>query len=221
MDADHGSSRPARWAITTKPTSGHIRVENSDATPGYADVRTRGIGIRSALMAARLRAVHSGTHERGRGLGRDKIRANATHVLQPGEIVQAVIPAQATSAWLALISYWIILIRNSYRVIVATDRRVLVCRSGRFRMTPVKSVLRELPRTTRIGPPTGLWYRCDHLGERLYINKRFHKDILAADSAAPAGETAQVPAGWYPDPEGLTAQRYWNGMQWTDQTSQA
>ena len=151
---------------------------------------------------------------------RDTIRANATHVLQPGEVVQAVIPAQTTSGWMALISYWIIIFSNAYRVIVATDRRLLVCRSGRFRMTPVNEILRELPRATRIGPPTGLWYRCDQLGERLYIHKRFHKDIVAADSAAPTGGTAQVAAGWYPDPQGLAAQRYWDGMQWTDHTSQ-
>jgi hypothetical protein len=38
-----------------------------------------------------------------------------------------------------------------------------------------------LPRQTLIGPAHGLWYRVDSLGERLYINKRFHKDIRAAD----------------------------------------
>lgn len=112
---------------------------------------------------------------------RDKIRANAAPFLEPGEVVQAVIPAQTTSQWFALISYWIIIFSNAYRVVVVTDRRILVCRSGRFRMTPVKEVLRQLPRATVIGPPSGLWYRCDHLGERLYINKRFHKDVRAAD----------------------------------------
>jgi hypothetical protein len=48
-------------------------------------------------------------------------------------------------------------------------------------MTPIKEILRELPRQTLIGPAHGLWYRVDSLGERLYINKRFHKDIRAAD----------------------------------------
>jgi hypothetical protein len=113
---------------------------------------------------------------------RDKIRANAAPVLQPGEVIQAVIPAQTTSQYLAIISYWIIILSNAYRVIVVTDRRILVCRSGRFRVTRVKEVLRELPRQTMIGPAHGLWYRVDSLGERLYINKRFHKDISTADS---------------------------------------
>jgi hypothetical protein len=112
---------------------------------------------------------------------RDTIRTNAARLLQPGEIVQAVIPAQTKSPWLALISYWIIIFTNAYRVIVVTDRRIVVCSSGRFRMTPVNEVLQEFPRATLIGPTTGLWYRCDRLGAPLYINKRFHKDVRTAD----------------------------------------
>jgi hypothetical protein len=117
---------------------------------------------------------------------RDKLRANAAHVLQPGENIQSVFCAQTTSQYFALISYWIILLSNAYRVVVVTDRRILVCSSGRLRMTPVKEVLREVPRNTRIGPPSGLWWRCETLGEKLYINKRFHKDVNAADGVAAA-----------------------------------
>lgn len=114
---------------------------------------------------------------------RDKLRANAAPLLQPGENIQAIFCGQTTSQYFALISYWIILFTNAYRVVVVTDRRILVCKSGRFRITPVKAILRELPRNTRIGPPSGLWWRCETLGERLYINKRFHKDVNAADAA--------------------------------------
>ena len=97
--------------------------------------------------------------------------------------MQAVFVGQTTSQWFALISIWIIIMKSPYRVVVVTDRRILVCRSGRFRTTPVKEVVNELPRTTRIGPASGLWYKCQTLGDRLYIHKRFHKDIAAADSA--------------------------------------
>ena len=117
---------------------------------------------------------------------RDKIAKNAAPLLQPGETIQAVIPGQTTSQYFALISYWIIIFKNAYRVIVVTDRRILVCASGRIAMSPVKAVLRELPRATRIGPATGLWYKTEALGERLYINRRFFKDIAAADAALPA-----------------------------------
>ena len=117
---------------------------------------------------------------------RDKMRANAEPFLQPGETIQEVFGAQTTSQWFALISYWIIIIKNSYRVIVVTDRRILVGRSGRFTTTPIKEVLRELPRSTRIGPASGLWYKTDSLGETMYVAKRFHKDITEADAAIAA-----------------------------------
>ena len=96
--------------------------------------------------------------------------------------MQAIFGGQTTSQYWMLLSYWIIIIKNSYRVVVVTDRRILVCRSGRFRTTPVNAVVAELPRETRIGPATGLWYRCESLGERLYIHKRYHKDVAAADA---------------------------------------
>jgi hypothetical protein len=114
---------------------------------------------------------------------RDKLRQNAAPLLQPGETIQAVFCGQTVSAYFALISYWIIVFANAYRVVVVTDRRILVCRSGRFRITPVKAIERELPRGTRIGEPAGLWWPCDSLGRRLYIHRRFHKDVTAADAA--------------------------------------
>jgi hypothetical protein len=117
---------------------------------------------------------------------RDKLRRNAASVLQPGETIQAVFCAQTVSAYFALISYWIIVFANAYRVVVVTDRRILVCRSGRMTMTAVKGVERELPRGTRIGDPTGLWWPCDSLGGKLYIHRRFHKDVRAADAALDA-----------------------------------
>jgi hypothetical protein len=117
---------------------------------------------------------------------RDTLRANAGQLLHPGETIQSVFCAQTTSQYFALISVWIILLTNAYRVVVVTDRRILVCSSGRMRMTPVKEILREFPRNTRIGQPSGLWWRCDSLGERLYINKRFHKDVNAADAVPTA-----------------------------------
>jgi hypothetical protein len=117
---------------------------------------------------------------------RDKLTKNATPLLQPGEVIQAVFCGQTTSQYFALISYWIIVFKNAYRVVVVTDRRILVCNSGRISMTPVKGILRELPRATKIGPASGLWYKTEALGERLYIGKRFHKDIAAADAAIPA-----------------------------------
>lgn len=145
---------------------------------------------------------------------RDTMRANAAPLLQPGEAVQAVFGAQTTSQWFALLSYWIIIARNAYRVVVVTDRRILVCRSGRFRTTAVNGILHELPRATRIGPPHGLWYKTDALGERLHVAKRFHRDIESADAAL---ASPGVSAGrWAADPAGRHELRYWDGSAWTE-----
>jgi hypothetical protein len=114
---------------------------------------------------------------------RDKMRANAAHLLESGETIQEIFGAQTTSQWFALVSMWIILIKNAYRVVVVTDRRILVCRSGRLTTTKVGEVLHELPRHTMIGPASGLWWKCESLGDRLYVHKRFHKDIAQADAA--------------------------------------
>lgn len=50
------------------------------------------------------------------------------------------------------------------RTIVVTDQRIIIC-SPRL-----KTVLREYPRDTPLGPARGmLWHRIDGLGEHLYI----------------------------------------------------
>jgi hypothetical protein len=145
------------------------------------------LSIVGTLASAWLRFGHGGRLDGKAGpmALRDTLRTNAAHLLRPGEAVQVVFAAQTTSQWFALLSYWIIIIKNSYRVVVVTDQRIVVCRSGRFRVTPVNEVVHELPRTTRIGPAKGLWYQCETLGERLYIHKRFHKDIAEADALIP------------------------------------
>jgi hypothetical protein len=121
---------------------------------------------------------------------RDKMRARAAHVIQDGETIQQVFAAQTMSAYWSLLTYWVIVFKNAYRAVVVTDRRILVCHSGRVSVTNVKDVIRELPRQTQIGPASGLWYKCDTLGERLYIHKRFHKDIGQADAVRLSGTAA-------------------------------
>jgi hypothetical protein len=116
---------------------------------------------------------------------RDQMAANAAPFLKPDETVQAVFGGQTTSQYFILISYWIIVATNAYRVVVVTNQRILVCRSGRLRTSPVNEVLAELPRSTRIGEPHGMWWKCETLGPKLYIHKRFHKDVRAADALLP------------------------------------
>jgi hypothetical protein len=115
---------------------------------------------------------------------RDKMRANAAPQLQPGETIQAVFAGQAVNPYWSLVSFWIIILKSAFRMIVVTDKRIFVCQPSRWSITQCKSVLRELPRSTRLGPTSGFWYKTDVLGEMVWIHKRFHKDIAAADAAA-------------------------------------
>ncbi|MCU1346140.1 MAG: hypothetical protein JWL70_2406 [Acidimicrobiia bacterium] len=117
---------------------------------------------------------------------RDKLRKNAAPLLAPGETIQSIFPAQTTSQYFALISYWIILLKNANRVVVVTDRRILICKSGKITATPVKGIEHELPRSTKIGPATGLWYRFEAPTGKLYVNRRYFKDIETADAAVVA-----------------------------------
>jgi len=110
------------------------------------------------------------------------MRDNAGPFLEDGETIQAVFGAQTKSQYWLIISLWIIIWSKGYRVVVVTDRRILVCQSGRLRVTPVEGIIHELPRSTRIGPTKGVWYRCEQLGDKLYIHRRFHKDVATADS---------------------------------------
>jgi hypothetical protein len=115
---------------------------------------------------------------------RDKLKANAEPLLQPGEELQAVFRAQTVYPYLGPISALLILVGSAvYRVVVVTDRRILMCRGDRVTMAPIHEVLAEVPRQTMMGPAHGLWYRTDSLGDRLYINRSFHAEVAAADAA--------------------------------------
>ena len=118
---------------------------------------------------------------------RDKMVTKAQPYLQPGEQVQAVFAGQKINQWWVMLSALILLFGNEYRTVVVTDRRILVLRGTRWTQTTIKGVLAELPRGTLIGPASGLWWKCTSLGAPLYVHKRFHKDVLAADTQRPAG----------------------------------
>jgi len=117
---------------------------------------------------------------------RDTIKSNAAAFLAPGEQIEAVIPAQMSPP--AARS----LIPPQRVTLVATDRRILVCKSGRYRITPVSELLAELPRDVQIGPVTGVWSQFNGLpmGLPLWIHRRFRNDVAAADAARPGAAVA-------------------------------
>jgi hypothetical protein len=119
---------------------------------------------------------------------RDSMRESAAPYLQPGEEVQAVLGAQTASAYLAaLTGVFVFLGLNHYRILVATPQRILVLDAGKVSMKKAKGVVAELPRSTRLGPPSGAaWHVVNAGQEKLRIHRRFFKDVEAADSAAAA-----------------------------------
>ena len=115
---------------------------------------------------------------------RDKIAQNAQPFLEPGETIQAVAAGQSNSGWWQALSI-IAMFVTKYQSLVVTDRRILVLDNKKFQMAKPVAINRVLPRSTQIGPPSGLWWKCQSLGPNIYIHRRFHKDVEQADALRP------------------------------------
>jgi hypothetical protein len=160
---------------------------------------------------------------------RDKIRQRVGPML-PGQNVRYTIWAQSGVPPFLNGAIFFFLMR--FKIIAVTDQSITVFKSSRWSASP-KEMLGTFPRATRLGPTNGvLWSKTYFDGEKTYVHRRFWKDIEAADAeiggvplgqplipaAAPSGGSSQ-PANWYPDPQGQARLRWWDGNQWTDQTS--
>ena len=116
---------------------------------------------------------------------RDSMRESAAQYVQPGEPIQAVIGAQTASPLLAaLTGIFVFLSLNRYRILAVTPARILVLDAGKTSMKKARGVVMELPRSTRLGPATGVWHRVPAGNETLRVHRRFFKDIETADAAA-------------------------------------
>jgi hypothetical protein len=116
---------------------------------------------------------------------RDTMRSSAAPYLQPGEEIQAVIGAQTASQWLAaLTGVFVFLGLNRYRILVVTPTRIVVLDAGKTSMSKARGLVTELTRSTRLGPPAGLWHQIPAGPENLRVHRRFFKDIETADTVA-------------------------------------
>lgn len=116
---------------------------------------------------------------------RDSMRSSAAGFLQPGETIQAVIGAQTASQWLAaLTGVFVFLGLNRYRILAVTPTRIVVLDAGKASMAKARGVVMELPRSTRLGPATGIWHSIPAGTETLRVHRRFFKDIETADTVA-------------------------------------
>ena len=121
---------------------------------------------------------------------RDKLRDRVQPFLEPGEQVQAVFMAQTgPNPYLGLLTT-LVFFWTKHHVFAVTDRRILVLSAGAFSPSKPKAVLTSLPRTTVLGPLSGLWGTMELDGTKYFVNKRFHKDVEEADglrgTSAPA-----------------------------------
>jgi cytosine/adenosine deaminase-related metal-dependent hydrolase len=115
---------------------------------------------------------------------RDSMRESAAPYLHPGEPIQAVIGAQTASQYMAALGgIFVFLGLNRYRILVVTPSRILVLDAGKTSQKKARGVVGELPRATRLGPPSGIWHVVPAGNEKLRVHRRFFKDIEAADTA--------------------------------------
>jgi hypothetical protein len=112
------------------------------------------------------------------------MRESAAQYLRPGEPIQAVIGAQTSSQWLAaLTGIFVFLGFNRYRILAVTPNRIVVLDAGKTSFKTARGVVGELPRSTRLGPGSGVWHRFQAGPENLRVHRRFYKDMETADSA--------------------------------------
>ncbi|MEZ5261409.1 MAG: hypothetical protein AB7W59_02035 [Acidimicrobiia bacterium] len=103
-------------------------------------------------------------------------------MLEPGEQVQAVFVGQTASQYLALLGFIFFIAKNRYYTVAVTDRRIALFEGGRLTLASPKQLVASLPRQTKLGPATGLWWKTQIAGTGLHVHKRFHKDVAQADA---------------------------------------
>jgi hypothetical protein len=116
---------------------------------------------------------------------RDKRLRTAIPFLPPGEPVQAVFCGQTANQYLAYLGgIWFFLL-NRYRIVVVTSQRMVVLDTGKMSMAKCRSVVAELPRSTRLGPPSGMWHVIEYGdGQKLRVHRKFFKVLTDVDATA-------------------------------------
>lgn len=136
---------------------------------------------------------------------RERLIERSRPFLEPGEVVAHVVRAlEGPSRWIAMalafvVAYGLLLATEGFaplglagfclvytrlyarRLILATDRRLVIVGGGRFRFTP-KKFLDSLPIDTRIGPLKGMFLNTTLNGRRLFIVPRSVREVAAADA---------------------------------------
>ncbi|MDE3202837.1 MAG: hypothetical protein KGQ66_01285 [Acidobacteriota bacterium] len=99
------------------------------------------------------------------------------------DIRQAFIGQAAPNFFYFIVTYFTgIMSRNKYRCVAVTDEAIYVLDSTKWSGgAKPRALVGQMPRHTRLGPVSGRWAQVDLLGERHWVHKRFHHQIVAAD----------------------------------------
>lgn len=140
---------------------------------------------------------------------REELQRAAAPYLGQGETVQVIFTGQTASPLAAAATMNGGLIGgliagaaggNRLRIFVVTTQRILVLDApmprGLTWTVKQTSVVAELPRSTRLGPPSGLWYKIPVDGKRVRVHRRRFAQIREADRLAP--ESPRIPSGTTP-----------------------
>ena len=121
--------------------------------------------------------------ERSRSVGmEEKLRGRVEQHVEPGEAIEQVLLAQGgIPPSLSVFGGRLGTLLVHRRIVAVTDRAVLVLEAD-WNGTKPKRVLARLPRETRSGPVNGAWAKTTLGGERLYVNRKFHGAVTAADA---------------------------------------
>jgi hypothetical protein len=114
---------------------------------------------------------------------REKLTERAQPWLEDGEQVEGVFLAQTgpTPYLTGFLGVLGMLAFVKRRIVVVTDRAIVVLKAGSLSGTNAKEVVARLPRQTPIGPTSGLWSKIELGDESMWVNRRFQKDVEAAD----------------------------------------
>lgn len=137
-----------------------------------------------------LRATGPTTHRRWsydhRMALRDKLHARIQPMLEPGETIQNVWMMQSGMSpyFMGGLGAILFIILNKYYVVAATDQNVVLLKANKLIPSKPKALLERLPRSTRFDISGRLWGKANVGGTNYYVNRRFFKDVEAANTRA-------------------------------------
>lgn len=107
----------------------------------------------------------------------------AQQFVEPGERIERVVMARTGPSpwWSGIIGIGFLLGMTKYRLLVVTDRNVIVLSAGGLNGTLPKGMIRRLRRPTNFGPTSGLWAKVEVANEDLWVHKRFQSGLALAD----------------------------------------